>query len=282
MSSREDGAMRLGKLLAIRGVASRRKAEELIFEGHVAVNGELVKHPATMVNPDVDVVNIDGEPLPDAVDHAYYLLFKPKGCVTSRQDPHKRKTVHSYFQHLPEKVEAVGRLDYDTEGALVLTNDGDLAYSLTHPSKKVPKRFMAKVYRTPSEKTIEMIANGKVYLEDGPLFDVKVRTVDATDTGNCWVEITITGGRNRVVRRLFQQIGHPVSKLRRESFATLSIRGMERGEVRPLTADEVRRLKDIGAGEKPKKAGRVRRRAGFAVPKKKAKRLGRKKRTRRA
>ena len=282
MSGQKGGAMRLAKLLAERGVASRRKAEQLIFDGSVAVNGELVTHPATLVNPDVDDVNIDGDPLPEAADKAYFLLYKPKGCVTTQEDPHGRKTVFDYTGAIREKVQAVGRLDYDTEGALLLTNDGTLAFNLTHPSKSIPKRYLAKVYRTPSAQTLQMIKDGKVYLDDGPLFGAKVRTVDSTDTGNTWVEITITEGRNRIIRRLFQQVGHPVSKLRRESFATLSIRGMERGDVRPLTADEIRRVQEIGEGKKPTKAGRVRRKAGFAVPKKKAKRLGRKKRNRRA
>ena len=172
--------------------------------------------------------------------------------------------------------------DYDTEGAILLTNDGDLAFNLTHPSKKVPKRYMAKVYRTPSAKTIQMIKDGKVYLDDGPLFGAKLRVTETTDKTNAWVEITVTEGRNRLIRRLFQQVNHPVSKLRRESFATISLRGMERGSVRALTPEEVRRLQDIAEGKSPKSAGRVKRKAGFAAPKKKAKRIGGKKRTRRS
>jgi len=275
MSADPSGAIRLAKLLAKRGVASRRKAEQLIVDGCVAVNGELVTHPATMVHPVNDRVNVNGVALPKAQDDAYYLFYKPKGCITTRTDPHGRKTVFDLLGKIPEVVQPIGRLDFDTEGALLLTNDGALAHALTHPSRKVPKRYLAKVYRTPSEKTLKLIESGKVFLEDGPVHNAKVRVVDTTDKTNAWVEITVTEGRNRLIRRLFQQVGHPVAKLRRESFGTISIRGLERGQARRLTADEVRRLRDLSQGIKPKKAGRVKRKAGFAVPRKKMRRTGR-------
>jgi 23S rRNA pseudouridine2605 synthase len=197
----------------------------------------------------------------------YYLLHKPKGYIVSRDDPGKRKSVMELFPELPERVEPVGRLDINTEGALLLTNDGDLAHRLTHPSAGVPKRYLAKVYRTPGEKTIARMEAG-IQLEDGKTGPCKVRVVSATEKENAWVEITVTEGRNRLVRRLFAAVGHPVSKLVRQSFATISIRGLERGQFRALDAEEVQRLREIAGGTPAQSAGKKAppKKAGFAKP----------------
>jgi len=262
--------MRLSKLLASRGVASRREAEKLIREGLVAVNGETVTE-VVPVDPMNDVVTIDGRPLPKAPPAVYFLYYKPRGLVVTRDDPEGRKSIFDELD-LPQRAEPVGRLDMDTEGALLLTNDGDLAYALTHPKHQVPKRYLAKVYRTPDDRDLKAIRDG-VFLEDGKTAPAKCRVVETTDTQNAWVEVTVTEGRNRLIRRIFQQLGHPVSKLRRESFATVSIRGMERGQVRPLTPTEIRRLKDLAAGKKPSAAGKKKGK-GFAKAKPKKKRHG--------
>jgi 23S rRNA pseudouridine2605 synthase len=258
--------VRLSKLMASRGVASRREAEAWIGEGRVTVNGQTVTQ-VVEVDPTVDVVRVDGQVLPREPKKAYFLLYKPRGYITGRDDPEGRPSVHDLVEKLGIRLEPVGRLDFDTEGALLMTNDGDLAHSLAHPSKKVPKRYLAKVYRTPSRDQLDLIEQGKVFLEDGKIQPALVRVVDATDKENAWVEITVTEGRNRLVRRIFQQIRHPVSKLRRITFATLSIRGMERGDVRPLTADELRRVFDLADGKRPERAGHVPRKKGFALPK---------------
>lgn len=268
---------RLARLMAHRGVASRREAEEMITEGRVRVNGQVVRE-TRLVNPLTDEIRVDGKALPPPPPHVYYLYYKPKGLLTTRDDPEGRATVFEVLDRLPFRVEPVGRLDFDTEGALLLTNDGDLAHKLTHPSGEVPKRYLVKVWKKPSDDKLEAIRRGRVYLEDGPTTPAKVRVVEETESGNCWVEVTVTEGRNRLVRRMFQQLHHPVSKLRRESFATLSIRGMERGQIRPLTDEEVRRLRDIAGGKKPQKAGRIERRVGFAKPKPKDRPQGRAKR----
>lgn len=265
-------SIKLSKLLSERGIASRREAETLITDGRVTVNGE----PATVeqrVTPE-DAVRLDGNPLPDAPQLVYFLLYKPRGTITGRDDPRGRPSVLEYVEHLPFKLEPVGRLDFDTEGALLLTNDGWLANKLTHPSTGAPKRYSVKVWKTPDERKLAAIRDGKVFLDDGPALPAKVRVVEQTDSENCWIEITVTEGRNRLVRRIFETLGHPVSKLRRESFATLSIRDMERGQVRALTSEEVRRIRDLAEGMKPKKAGRLKRGAGFALPKPKKKRHG--------
>jgi 23S rRNA pseudouridine2605 synthase len=173
--------------------------------------------------------------------------------------------VHDLLGEIGVRVEPVGRLDFDTEGALLLTNDGELAHKLTHPSMKVPKRYLAKVWRRPTPEQLAMIEEGRIFLEDGRVQPSKVRIVDATDKENCWVEITVTEGRNRLIRRLFAQLKHPVSKLRRESFATISIRDMERGHVRALTGGEIRRLQEIAHGVKPQNAGKVREKPASAA-----------------
>ena len=258
--------IRIAKLIAHRGLASRREAEVWISEGRVTLNGKLVKTPATLVSAAEDVVCVDGEPLPEQPDKLYVLLYKPKGYITSRNPGQGRKSVLELVEHLGVRVEAVGRLDYDTEGALLLTNDGELAHALTHPSREVPKRYLVKVYRTPDVADLKSIESG-VYLDDGRTLPAKVRVVEQTGATNAWVEITVTEGRNRLIRRIFEQLKHPVAKLRRESFATLSIRGMERGDVRVVTGEELRRVRDIAQGMRPEKAGRLRRKKGFARPK---------------
>lgn len=261
-----DAGVRLAKLIASRGLSSRREAERWIEEGRVTVNGTCVRGP-TMVDPDADAIRVEGRALPPEPEKVYLLVYKPKGYITGRDDVHGRKSVLDLVDGIGARLEPVGRLDLDTEGALILTNDGDLAHGLTHPSRRVPKRYLAKVWRTPSEGKLTMIREGKVQLEDGRLGPSRCRVVDATDSENAWVEITVTEGRNRVVRRVFQQLHHPVSKLRRESFGTISIRGMERGDVRRLTRAEVIRLQDLASGTQPQRAGKVRSRKGFAKAK---------------
>jgi len=257
----------LGRLLAARGVASRRKSEELIFDGTVTVDGTVADHPAMQVDPDTQDIRIDGSELPEAPPTLHYLFYKPRGCITTRDDPQGRRSIFDVLPDMPHRVEAVGRLDFDTEGALLLTNDGTLAHQLLHPSTEVPKRYVVKVWKTPSNKALDLIRRGRVYLDDGKVPPSKVRILENTDSGNAWLEITVTEGRNRLIRRLFDQLGHPVSKLRRETFATVSVRGMQRGQVRPLTADEVRRLQDLAAGRKPTRAGKVKYKKNWAKPK---------------
>lgn len=265
-----EGLVRLAKLIARRGVASRREAEEMIAEGRVTVDAQVVKTPIG-VDPKRQVVRIDGRRLPAEPEHVYYLLYKPRGYITGRDDPEGRPSVHDLLGDMKVRVEPVGRLDFDTEGALVLTNDGELAHKLTHPSMQVPKRYHAKVYRRPSEEQLAAIEKGEVFLEDGRIAPARVRVIEQTETENCWVEITVTEGRNRLVRRLFAQIHHPVSKLRRVSFATVALTNLERGEFRPLTGAEVQRLRDLAAGKRPEKAGHVdKRKKGHALPKKDA------------
>lgn len=261
----EEGRERLAKVLAARGVASRREAEAMIEAGRVMVNGVVATHPGLPTNPRRDHIKIDGKGLPRQPGKVYLILNKPKGYITGRNDPKGRRSVLDLLGNLPERLETVGRLDFNTEGALLLTNDGDLAYALTHPSKEVPKRYIAKVYRCPSEKTISRLEAG-IQLEDGKTAPCKMRVLDKTDKENAWVELTITEGKNRLVRRMLAAVGHPVSKLRRESFATISVRELPIGTFRPLTGEEVARLRDMGAGVHAASAGKKSRpsKVGFA------------------
>jgi 23S rRNA pseudouridine2605 synthase len=239
---------RLAKVIAWSGVASRRAAEELVRAGRVKVNGAVAAHPGHPVEPDADTILVDGVPIVARVagDNLYVLFHKPKGLVTTRSDEHGRRTIFDHLGELPARVESVGRLDLDTEGALLLTNDGPLAHRLTHPSSAIEKQYLAKVYRTPSPKTLRAIESG-IELDDGMTAPCVVRVLEKTDAGNAWVEVTVTEGRNRLVRRLFEAVGHPVSKLRRTAFAGLTVEDLEPGAWRPLTPPEVRALQALGA-----------------------------------
>jgi len=279
MKAREHGQERLAKVIARSGLASRRAAERLVSEGRVTVDGQQVHHPGHPVDPTADDILVDGKPLPPLPPRAWYVLYKPRGTITTRDDPEGRRSVTDLVDHLGVRVEPVGRLDIDTEGVLLFTNDGELAHLLTHPSSQVPKRYLVKVWKTPDDSKLRRLQQG-IHLEDGRTAPCKVRVVKTTDTRNCWLEITVTEGRNRLVRRMFQALGHPVSKLRRESFATISLRGLDRGDVRPLTGAEIQRLEEIGHGRPPNQAGHgTKYRPGFARPKPKPNRpLSRKKR----
>jgi len=263
----QEGKRRLAKVLAERGVASRREAERMIEAGRVSVNNVVVSHPGHPVDEHADKIRVDNRYLGAPPRRVYFLLYKPKGYITSRDDPEGRASVLELLRDVPDRVEPVGRLDINTEGALLLTNDGPLAHKLTHPSTGVPKRYAAKVWKTPSERTIQRLEEG-VMLEDGKTAPCKVRVVETTDEGNSWVEITVTEGKNRLVRRMLAAVGHPVAKLRRESFATISLRGLERGEYRMLTGEEVDRLRELSEGVSAINVGRKagRSKVGFAKP----------------
>lgn len=255
---------RLAKILAARGIASRREAERMIEAGRVLVNGVVATHPGHPTAP-TDHIKVDDKPIPREPRKVYLLLNKPKGYITGRDDPRGRPSVLELLGALPQRVEPIGRLDFNTEGALILSNDGDLAHALTHPSRGVPKRYLAKVYRRPSEDTIARLEKG-IVLDDGRTAPCKVRVLEATDQGNAWIEVTVTEGKNRLVRRMLATIGHPVSKLRRESFATVSVRDLPVGSFRLLTAEEVARLREIASGVPAGVAGRTARgpKSGFA------------------
>jgi 23S rRNA pseudouridine2605 synthase len=225
--------MRLNVYLARAGVASRRKADELIKAGRVTVNGE-TGQLNTFVQG-ADRVELDGRAV-QKQRLAHLLLHKPAGVVTTARDPHGRPTVVDLVPREP-RVVPVGRLDADTTGALLLTNDGELAHRLAHPRYGVEKTYVVDVEGKPSDGTLERLRDG-VELEDGPTAPAKARRL-----GRSSVELTIHEGRNRQVRRMLEALGHPVTRLHRSAYAGLTVEGLEPGAWRELEPSEVERLR---------------------------------------
>ena len=241
MSGNEE--QRLQKYLAAMGVASRRACEQLIAEGRVRVNGDTVTTPGTKITPGTDTVMVDGRVLGDAPRLRYILLNKPVGYICSAADEKGRCTVLDLLEGVPERVYPVGRLDYDTSGALLLTNDGELTNRLLHPSCEVDKTYLAQVEGEPDQSALERLRKG-VRLSDGMTAPARVRRRQSRD-GRFWLELTIHEGRNRQVRRMLEAVGHPVLHLKRIKLDFLDLTGLAPGDWRELTADEVRRLKRV-------------------------------------
>lgn len=238
---------RLQKILANAGVASRRKCEELIQQGKVAVNDVVVTELGAKADPDRDVITVNGRPIKR--EQKIYLMFhKPKGVITTMSDPKGRSTVRDYLNGIKERVYPVGRLDYDSEGLLLLTNDGELAHKLTHPKHHVPKTYHATVERVPHGNDLERLKKG-IKLEDGMTAPAEVEYHDVDPDGKyATISITIHEGRNRQVRRMFEAIHHPVTRLKRVSFGGISLGGLQRGKYRKLTQEEAQRLRDAADG----------------------------------
>ena len=225
---------KLQKVLARAGVASRRAVEELIAEGRVRVNGEVARLGAR-VDADADVIEVDGALVSTAAGLVHYLLNKPAGVISTAEDTHGRPTVVDLVPAEP-RVFPVGRLDADTEGLLLLTNDGELTHRLTHPSFGVEKEYLASVEGDPSPAAVRSLREG-VELDDGRTAPAKVARVSAGV-----LRITIHEGRNRQVRRMCEAVGHPVVRLVRTRIGPIADRRLKPGEWRPLTPDEVRAL----------------------------------------
>ncbi|MGM9951471.1 MAG: pseudouridine synthase [Lysinibacillus sp.] len=233
---------RLQKVIAYAGVASRRKAEQLIVEGKVKVNGKVVRELGTKVS-NSDTIEVEGVKL-EKEDKVYFLLYKPKGYISAVTDDKGRKTVVDIFKkRVPERIFPVGRLDYDTTGLLLLTNDGEFSYQLTHPKFKIDKTYIARVKGVPTIDGLKKLQRG-IKLEDGKTAPAKVSMTSFDEkAGKAICEITIHEGRNRQVRRMFEAIGTPVVKLKRERFAFLDLGNLNPGEYRELTKHEVKQLR---------------------------------------
>ncbi len=243
----EDGQIRLQKLLAQSGVASRRKCEELMLAGSVTVDGEVVTRLGTKVDPRVAVVRVDGKRLPPISDHVYLVLNKPTGVVSTMSDPQGRRTLGDLVADRPERLFHVGRLDTDTSGLIVLTNDGDFAQTLSHPSFEVEKTYVAEVEGTVTGGTLKRLRAG-VRLEDGPVAVRRVKLIEVgagNAQGRSIVELVIHEGRNRIVRRLLAEVGHPVLKLSRTGIGPVRLIGLNSGEMRELTPDELGTMLDL-------------------------------------
>jgi len=241
---------RIQKILSAAGVASRRAAEEIILEGRVRVNGKVVSELGTKADPDRDHIKVDGKLINPKQPKAYIMLNKPAGFVTTMSDPEGRPIVANLLKGVRVRVYPVGRLDYDTEGLLLLTNDGDLAHLVTHPKHELPKTYLVKVKGFLEDRHIEMLEQG-VFLKDGKTAPARVRKL-RKEEANSWVEITIHEGRKRQVRRMIDHTGHSVIKLKRTKVGTLSLGDLPVGMFRHLTLDEVQGLRQMAMQDEAK------------------------------
>ena len=232
--------MRLQKYMSKCGVASRRHSEELIAQGLVQVNGQVVKTPGTIINPETDVVTTAGKAVKPP-ENAYILFNKPRGVVTTMDDPQGRKSVSDYFTEVPVRVYPVGRLDMNTEGLLLLTNDGELANMLMHPRYKVDKKYQALVKGFLSPRKVAALQKG-VVLEDGKTAPAAVSVLEV-DGQRSLVNVTLREGRKRQVRRMLEHVETPVINLRRTGYSFLALGKLKPGQFRYLTSGEVDRLK---------------------------------------
>ncbi|MGB9072160.1 MAG: pseudouridine synthase [Terriglobales bacterium] len=244
-------AERLQKIIAAAGIASRRKAEELISSGRVVVNGNVVTELGTKADPEQDHIRVDGKLLHGRERYSYIVLNKPKGYVTTVSDPEHRPTVMDLIRGVKGRVYPVGRLDWASEGLLLLTNDGDLANALMKASSNVPKTYVVKVAGQPDESKLEKLRRGVSIAEKGGrrfrTAPAKIRLIREGD--NPWLEVTIVEGRNRQIRKMFEEIGHHVEKIRRVKYGPLSL-DVPPGEFRSLSLQEVAQMKAAALGSK--------------------------------
>jgi len=235
--------MRLQKFIAMAGVTSRRKAEELILEGKVKVNGVVVRELGTKVDPNRDIVLVNNKKIKPVEKKVYILLNKPEGYVTSLKDTHSNKVVLDLVKDIKERIFPVGRLDKDTSGLLIMTNDGDLAYKLTHPKHEVWKKYIALVKGYPDNNKLEKLRNGVEI--DGRLTSKAYVKLIRRNANTTLLEISIHEGRNRQVRKMCENIGHPVIELKRVAIGNIKLNGLEKGKWRYLNEKEIEYLKNI-------------------------------------
>jgi 23S rRNA pseudouridine2605 synthase len=244
----EEGLVRLHKLLARSGVASRRKCEELMLAGEVTVDGEVVTRLGTKIDPTTSVVRVSGRRLPPMSPNVYLALNKPVGVTSTMSDPHAERTLSDLLADRPERLFHVGRLDTDTSGLLLLTNDGEFAQRMAHPSYEVEKTYVAAVEGVVHPGTVKRLLAG-VVLDDGPVTVSSVKLVGGRGNprDGSILELVIHEGRNRIVRRLLDEVGHPVKRLTRTAIGPVVVGRLEVGEIRELTNDELGALLDAAS-----------------------------------
>ena len=244
----ERNEQRLQKIVAAAGIASRRKAEELITSGRVQVNGQTVTELGSKADPERDHVRVDGKLLKKPQQFRYFILNKPKGVVTTVSDPEGRPTVMKFFARAGARVFPVGRLDYQSEGLLLMTNDGELANVLTSAASQVEKTYLVKVSGKPTEGELEqlrrgvMIERGRRGEREGRVMTQPAKISLVRDADNPWYEVVLTEGKNREIRKMFEEVGHFVEKVRRVGFGPLVL-DVPPGETRELSEEEVIQLK---------------------------------------
>jgi 23S rRNA pseudouridine2605 synthase len=242
---------RLQKILSRAGVSSRRAAEKMIAEGRISVNRTVVVEPGTKADPQKDEIRLDGRLISLETERIYLMLHKPKGYVTTLSDPQGRPIVTDLLNGVAARVYPVGRLDYDSEGLLILTNDGEFAQRLQHPRYGIPKTYRVKVEGRILKGELKALENG-IDLPDGRFAPAEVQ-LEKTNPGSTWLTITITDGRNRVIRRAFDSIGHPVARLLRVAVADITLASLREGAWRLLTPREVERLLVLAGSRKTEK-----------------------------
>jgi 23S rRNA pseudouridine2605 synthase len=231
---------RLQKIIAAAGITSRRKAEELILQGRVSVNGHVVRELGSKADPDRDKIRVDGKPLPGGHGRLVILLNKPTGYVSTLHDPQGRPTVIKLLEGVKQRVYPVGRLDYNSSGLLLLTNDGELTNFLTSRTSRIPRTYRVKLEGQPAPKDLARLEHG-IVLDGRPTEPCKIHIVSEREKP--WYEITLVEGRYHQVRRMFERAGQRVVKLKRVRFAFLSDRGLAPGQFRYLSAPEIDRLR---------------------------------------
>lgn len=250
---------RLQKIIAHAGFASRREAETMIREGRVTVNGKVVTELGTKAEPGRDHIKVDGKLITRAETHRYILIYKPREVMSTADDPQGRKTVVDLVKGVRERIYPVGRLDYQSEGLLLLTNDGDLAFKVSHPQHGSVKTYHVKVRGIPDERIIGKLERG-ITIEGKRTVPCEIEKMKTTgrstgrgdDEGNSWYEVRLREGRNQQIRKMFKAVGHPVSKLRRVAIGPIADPKLTPGDWRELTTKEVKMLATMQEMPKPK------------------------------
>ena len=250
---------RLQKIIAHAGFASRREAEAMIREGRVTVNGKVVTELGTKAAPGQDHIKVDGKLITRPETHRYILLYKPREVTSTVNDPEGRKTVIDLVKGVRERIYPVGRLDYQSEGLLLLTNDGDLAFKVSHPKHGSVKTYHVKVRGVPEERIIGKLERG-ITIEGKRTVPCEIARMKTTgrgdEEGNSWYEVRLREGRNQQIRKMFKAVGHPVSKLRRVAIGPIADPKLSAGEWRELTKHEVKMLATLQEMPKPKAKGK--------------------------
>jgi 23S rRNA pseudouridine2605 synthase len=260
---------RLQKIIAHAGVSSRREAEAMIREGRVTLNGRVVSELGTRADPDRDHIKVDGKLITHAEPHRYILLYKPKEVMTTVEDPQGRRTVIDLVRGIRERIYPVGRLDFHSEGLVLLTNDGELAFKVSHPTHGSIKTYSVKVRGVPEERLVDKLRRG-ITIDGKRTLPCDIERMHTTgkrdDEGNSWFEVKLREGRTQQIRKMFQAVGHPVSKLRRVAIGPISDPKLTPGVWRELTKQEVKMLETM---KEPKKTVKPRRTTARPVSRKK-------------
>ncbi|MFK8138864.1 MAG: pseudouridine synthase [Bdellovibrionales bacterium] len=241
-SGKSETSVRLNKFIADCGIASRRKADGLIEEGAVKVNDRVVYELGQKVVPGHDRVKVNGKLIRVESNQVYIIFNKPKEVLTSTEDPTGRKTVGDYFEQLPERVFPVGRLDFDSEGLLLITNDGEFAQKVSHPKNEIPKTYHVKLDDHIEDSKLQKLRNGVSIAGGGRVSAKQIRRLRKGSKNKDWIEIVITEGKNRQVRKMFEKVGRDVEKLQRVSIGSLSLGKLERGRFKTLTKRQLEKV----------------------------------------